>query len=394
MTFPLTTLAATVSAAGITAPPYVDVLASLQASFRLIYGADAYLEADSQDGQLLAVFALAVHDCNQAAIAAYNNWSPNTAQGTGLSNAVKVNGITRRVPSFSQANLTVSGVAGTVIGNGKAADAAGNRWLLPASVVIPPAAVITVTATAEVTGAVTAPIGTVTVIATPIAGWQGVTNPTAAIVGAPVESDADLRARQAASTGLAALTVLEAISAAVAAVPGVTELKVYENDTNVTDANTLPPHSIAVVVIGGAVADITTAIMRKKTPGAYTHGTTLGDVTDSSGVTYQIRYFVPAQRSIAVNLTVRALTGYTAATGQAVKDELARYVSALPIGQAVFITRLYLPAQLNGAAPSSQFELQALTAGYFGGTLGTTDVAIAFNEVASLVAANVTLTVV
>ena len=57
-----------VDAAGIRAPSYGEVLQYLQEQYRAIYGPDTYLEADSQDGQLLAVFASAINDANIAAI--------------------------------------------------------------------------------------------------------------------------------------------------------------------------------------------------------------------------------------------------------------------------------------------------------------------------------------
>jgi len=73
-------LAAQITPTGITAPTYAEILALLQASFQAIYGSDAYIASDSQDGQLIALFASAINDANQAAIAAYNNQSPNSAQ--------------------------------------------------------------------------------------------------------------------------------------------------------------------------------------------------------------------------------------------------------------------------------------------------------------------------
>jgi uncharacterized phage protein gp47/JayE len=397
MSFPLATLAPTISATGITTPTYADILASLQASFRLIYGADAYLEADSQDGQLLAIFAQALDDSNQAVLAAYNNWSPVTAQGEGLSNVVKVNGIARLVPTFSQVNVTLTGAAGTVINSGRVADAASNQWALPAVVTIPAAGVITVTATAEIAGATAAPANTVTTISTPTAGWQSVTNAAPATAGSPTESDAALRRRQRDSTSLPALTVLASIYAAVAAIPGVTDLKLYENDTSVVDANGLPDHSIAVVVKGGDSLAIGTAIMRRKTPGAYTHGTTSVLITDSIGITREIRYFVPTQVAVRVALTIRALAGYTAATGTLIRNALAAYVTGLEIGQDVVLTRLYIPAQLAVGADGpalSQYEVTALTVGLLAGPLGNADVVIAFNEDASLLPADVVITVI
>jgi hypothetical protein len=83
-TYPLPTLAATVTDAGISAPPYADILLSLQASYRSIFGSDIYIDADSQDGQWLAIIAAAVNDCNAATIAAYNSRSPATAQGAAF----------------------------------------------------------------------------------------------------------------------------------------------------------------------------------------------------------------------------------------------------------------------------------------------------------------------
>ena len=79
MNYPLPTLAATLSATGISAPAYTDILLSLQASYGTIFGTDAYIAPDSQDGQLLAVVARAISDCNDMAIAVYNSFAPSTA---------------------------------------------------------------------------------------------------------------------------------------------------------------------------------------------------------------------------------------------------------------------------------------------------------------------------
>ena len=69
-----------IDAAGIRAPSYGEVLQYFKDQYRNIYGADTYLEADSQDGQLLAVFAMAIHDANTAAVQVYNAFSPATAR--------------------------------------------------------------------------------------------------------------------------------------------------------------------------------------------------------------------------------------------------------------------------------------------------------------------------
>ena len=66
--------APTIDAAGIRAPQFADILTWLQDQYRAIYGADVYLEADSQDGQWIAVQALAIFDTLQVAQATYNSF--------------------------------------------------------------------------------------------------------------------------------------------------------------------------------------------------------------------------------------------------------------------------------------------------------------------------------
>lgn len=84
---------ATIDETGLHLPDYPTVLEDVKARFRGIYGDDLYLGPDSQDGQLCAVFALALHDAYTLAGSVYNAYSPATAQGTGLSRMVKINGL-------------------------------------------------------------------------------------------------------------------------------------------------------------------------------------------------------------------------------------------------------------------------------------------------------------
>ncbi|WP_230972987.1 baseplate J/gp47 family protein [Burkholderia vietnamiensis] len=203
---------------------------------------------------------------------------------------VKINGIARKVASYSSADLVLIGQAGATITNGVAKDANGVQWLLPATVTIPPSGTITVTATCASIGEVSARAGTINQIATPALGWQSETDPADAAEGAPVEKDAVLRQRQTVSTALPSLTVLDGIIGAVANVPGVTRYVPYENDTDATDANGIPSHSISLVVEGGDATAIANAIAAKKTPGSGTYGTTAIIVADIYGRPTTIRF--------------------------------------------------------------------------------------------------------
>ena len=382
-TYPLPTLACTVTATGISSPTYADIYTSLQASFQSIYGVDSVITPDSQDGQLLAIVARGQADANAATVAVYNSYSPATAQGVALSNAVKINGIARQASSFSSVALLLVGQVGSTINNGVVSDLNNNRWILPAVVVIPITGSVTVSATCQTPGAVGAPINTVQQIMTPSLGWQSVTNPSSASPGAPVETDAQLRQRQAISTALPSLTVLQGISGAIADLAGVTEVRAFENDTGAVDANGLPAHSIAMVVEGGDVNEIAMAIYDKKTPGAYTYGTTSAAINDSYGIPHIIRFFIPAQVPVKAVITVRALTGYSSALGDQIKQAVAAYINALPIGQPVYISRLYLPAQLYGGVGSESFELTQIQISINPAAVGSADLILAFNEIAA-----------
>ncbi|WP_186239406.1 baseplate J/gp47 family protein [Burkholderia gladioli] len=393
MTTLLTTVAPTISAAGISAPTFADIYAWLQSQVQAIYGTDIYIDPDSQDGQLLAVFAQAIADSNSVAIGIYNSFSPSKAVGAALSSNVKINGIEREAPSYSSADLDIGGQAGITISNGIAKDANNYQWALPASVTIPPAGEITVTATCTTIGAIAAPAGTITQIGTPTRGWQTVTNPSDAAPGAPVESDPALRSRQTVSTALPSQTVLDGIVGAVANLPGVTRYRAYENDTSDTDANGIPGHRIALVVEGGDATAIANAVAVKKTPGGGTYGTTTIVTTNRYGMPVRINFFRPTDAPISAVVSIRALTGYTTAISDAIQAAIAAYVNGVAIGggdaQAVEWDDCIAAAKaIDGAAT---FKITSLVLTGPRGA-GDPDVSLLFNESASCSADQVTIT--
>jgi uncharacterized phage protein gp47/JayE len=391
--YPLPTLAPTVSASGITAPSYNDILLSLIATMQSIFGSDIYLPPDSQDLQMLAAFALAINDSNQAAIAVYNGFAPTFAQGANLSALVKINGIQREPPTNSTATITITGTVGTVINSGIVQDANGNLWALPPSVTIPISGSIAVTATCETPGAIAAPPHTINQLFNPILGWQTADNAAAATVGINAESDATLRQRQAASTALPAQTPVQAIFAAVANVTGVERSAIYENPTGTMDSNGVPPHSISNVVQGGDITAIATAIEEKKSPGTGTYGSTSVPITDPAGVPITINFWQLALVNIYVAVTITPLTGYVGTTGTALVDAIIAFINALPIGTAVYYDWLFGPATLYGSALGLTYKISSLFIGTAPSPVGTADIPILFNQAAETDATKVTLVV-
>ena len=368
---------------GLHLPDYPTTLTALQDKVRGIFGEDLYLEPDSQEGQLVAIFALAQQDTYNLSAAVYNAFSPQTAQGAGLSRMVVINGIRRQSASYSTVPVACIGTAGTSIKGGIAEDGAGQKWHLPASVTIPTSGEIHVTATAQDIGDVRAAAGEVNKIATPCRGWQSVSNPQAATPGAAVEKDAALRSRQAISTALPSQTVFEGTLGAVGNVGGVTRWRGYENDTSTVDANALPPHSICLVVEGGDSAAIAEAIALKKTPGCYTLGDIEVMTRDSKGLPNAIRFYRPIVVHVRLRVTLQPLAGYLSTTGSAIKSNIAAHINALRIGDDVLASRLLTPINAADATGTRTFDVLKQEYSTDGEVWHEGNIAIAFNAAAT-----------
>lgn len=388
-------LSATVTAEGISAPDYQTVLDTITGYFQQIYGSDAYLDPDSKDGQMVALVALAIHDANNTAISVYRSFSPATALGDALTSNVKINGITRRAATNSTVDLLLTGTVGTTITNGSVRDANSVVWNLPATVVIGSDGTVVATATCVNSGAVAAVAGSVNGINTPTRGWASVTNPLAATVGVAAETDAELRVRQSQSVALASLTPFAAVDGAIANVEGVTRHKLFENDTETTDANGLPAHSISAIVEGGDATEIANTIRSTKGQGVSTYGTTAVIVTDKYGNPYTIRFSRPVDVPIYVSITIQALTGYSSEVGDEMKAAVAAYINSLAIGDSVLLSRVYSPANLGvvSGGNARYYDIMELLIGRTAEGVAAANVVLAYDESASCSVDNIALVV-
>lgn len=386
--------APTVTETGLSIPTYEDIRDQLLADAEAIFGPDVYLEPDSADYQWISAVASMIYDSFLCAQSVYTSRGPATAIGTGLDIVVGINGIRRRSGVFSTAPGVVTGTAGTAILNGIVEDVNGVRWSIPSPTIIGQGGTANTLATCLTPGDVVAFAGEISKIVTPTLGWTAFTNTADATVGSFPESDAELRARQAISTAQPSRTVIEGLDGAIAALSGVTRFRNYENDTNVTDALGLPPHSITCVVEGGTNQDIADAIFARKTPGAYTNGAVEVSVTDQYGVQSTIRFDRPTDVDIDVNVNVKALPGYTNDITDQIKQAVADYCSSLSIGTDLLISSLWGAALSAIDTPTNPiFSVTSVTAARHGQSQGTADIAIAYNEVTRGDVANVTVVV-
>jgi len=361
------------------APGFAAVLAAVQQNYQAVYGSDADLSADTQDGQLASILATAINDVNDLCIDVYNAFSPSFAQGNGLSSVVKINGMTRAVASFSTATVTCVGQSGTSVGGLTLTDPSGNPWVIASPTTIPGGGSIVASITCGALGAVALGTGVAMTITTPTPGFQSATTASIAVTGNPVETDAGLRQRQAASTALPAKTPATGSLAAIFALPGVTRATYDENSTGSADSNSVPGHSISFVVEGGTNAAIASAIANYKTEGTGTYGSTAVTVTDQYGISKTINFYILSYTQIYVALTLTHLAGWNSATAALIQNVLVAAINGMAISQVnnvnvtvgptVRYSKLYDAVNLSGDVAQAvsgltQAQLDAISATY------------------------------
>jgi hypothetical protein len=80
--------------------------------------------------------------------------------------------------------------------------------------------------------------------------------------------------------------------------------------------------------------------------------------------------------------------------GGEIKAAVSSYIAGLGIGQDVMLSRLYLPAQLNGAPDSMTYEVVGITMAISPNPQTSADLVIAFNELATCSATDVAIVTV
>ena len=215
---------------GLIIPSYNDILSYLIGEYTGIYGASAYLQPDAADYQDLAIRSLIAYNFALALQLVYLALSPQTGIGTSLDLiAGKLIGSPRKEASYSTAQVTLTGIPGTVVTNGIVRDVNGFNWNVSSPAIISNSGTVSILATAQLLGNITANPGDISVISTPTAGWTGVTNPAAANPGEAVESDAEYRARLLVAQMKPSRSLVAGTAQAIGKVQGVTRWKVYEN---------------------------------------------------------------------------------------------------------------------------------------------------------------------
>ncbi len=204
---------------------------------------------------------------------------------------------------------------------------------------------ININVTAETAGATAAPAGSLTVIETPVTGWDSFTNALDAEVGKEIETDAELRIRRLQTLAAPGSGTVDGIRAEILEITAVTAALVYENDTIVVDGAGRPPKSIEAVVLDGANADIADAIWDSKSAGIETHGGVTVVVTDSQGFDHDVKFSRPTPITVWLEIDIVVDSTFPAGGLTAIETEVIDFAedqtTGFSIGNDVIVTELY-----------------------------------------------------
>jgi len=227
-------------------------------------------------------------------------------------------------------------------------------------------------------------------ISVPIVGWDSIINPVAATTGRLVETDEELRERFRNSKFFQSSNILEALLDSLRNVEGVTDVVVYENDTDAVDVNGVPAHSFLPIVLGGLPSDIGIAIWENKPTGISSVGDTTVQTPDSQGFLHSISYKRPTEVPIYVSVSISDAGGVAGGAQALIRQNIENYGSTnYFIGDDVIYSRFYTPIN---AVPGHM--VNSLYIGTSPNPTGTSNIEIPFDAVAVFLPQNINVALV
>ena len=391
---------------GLAIKPQSVVRDDLNTQMRALFGASIDVSDFSILGQILGIVSEALYLLWELAEGVNSSQDPEKATGAALDAISALTGTTRPPATFSTTVVTLTGTGGTVIPAGTlvrtgstqqqfSTDAGATLGSLSAWVGTTPyakgaratnaarsyqaivggtsagsggptastpgvlivdgsvswlylgegAAAADVTATATVIGVIQAFALDLNTKIGSVAGWSSVQNLLDAVPGTNEATDEALRTlriRELAGTGK---TTQGAIAADVLGLAGVTNVSVFQNVTDSVNIDGMPPHSVEVLVQGGADQAVLNLLFASVAAGIQTTGTTPGSVTDSQGIVHPMYLSRPTTLLIYVTITLTYDASVYAPDGDTlVKDAIATFGQATVTGKDVVSNSLLAQA--------------------------------------------------
>lgn len=393
---------------GFVRKPLQVIKAEIEASWRAAFGSSIDVSPSTPDGQIIGIFAEREALVWELAEIVAGMMDPDKASDRLLEVLCLLTGTYRQLAKRSTVSLTLTGVPTTFVGEGSRAKTASTGVLfrtltgatIDALTAWAPSTLYAAgdkrtnadrcyvcitggvsdgsggpTTTAEDitdgaahwrymgegTGAVSVPAasvdegplvavsGDITSIDTPVLGWSSVINLLDATTGAFKMSDQELRLLREREIAAGGRGPVPAIRRSLSRVSGVETVTVFYNNTDHTDADSVPPHSVEAMVEGGDDQDIIDALFDSVSGGIGIHGSGPGMVTgthtDSQGTDHTIKFTRPELVPIYINITINVDPDTFPANGvDLVKLAIATWGDAQPAGRDARLTAAASPA--------------------------------------------------
>lgn len=309
----------TVSSTGIQSPQTSEIKQAFKDVFTNAFGSNINLDDATPQGDIINDLSELKQLDNSALLYLLNQIDPDKAEGIFQDAIANLYFIKRLPATPSVVSCVVTGLAGTVLngintGNPALAQSiSGDIFECLTTTTIPASGTATVQFQSQEKGEIACGQNTINKIYVAVSGWDAVNNPTSGVVGSNEESRSEFSKRIKQSLAKNATGSLSAVYSAIFDVDGVTDLFVWENDTDETITYRgiqLKPHSVYTCVNGGSGEDIAKAIYKSKSAGCDTNGTVQITYTDPiTTVVYDYSIYRPTTQNIYVNVSLYNAVG-------------------------------------------------------------------------------------
>lgn len=390
---------------GLQLPTEPAILEGVQTDMNGAFGGNLNPSLETPQGQMATSQTAIIADKNAQIAFLAQQTDPDFATGRFQDAIGKFYFMTRKPALPTTTQVACLGAQGTIIPVGATCvDSLGNKYLCSEAGTIPVGGTITLPFACSVTGPVPLSNNDLSIYQT-ITGWNSVTNNTV-VVGVDVESRADFEYRRQMSVALNSQGALASVVSNVFAVDGVTDVYPYENSTGSpitigTTAVGLVAHSLYVCVAGGVDAEIAQAIWEKKDPGCDMNGTTTVLVTDTvlyqyPYPSYTIKFQRPAALPIKFLVQLQNNPQLPSNIVQLVQNAIIAAFNGDDGGQRARIGATLLAGRYySGVALTSQYaNILALFIDTGGGTFVATSVVAGADELPTLTASDITVSLI
>lgn len=377
-----------------------DILAQYEADEIAEISPSLDASSSSPVGQINGVIGKSASEVWDELEAVYTAGDPDKNEGDGQDAICAITGTTRNPATNSYVAETLGLNAGVTVPAGSVVSVLGNpsvRFTLigpepaPGGKVVPGpvtsigAGSYTGRFQCDSTGPIAANAGTLTVIVTPVTGWNSATNATDAVLGANVETHSALRQRREAELDAVGSSPVDALRAKLLKLTGMQQATVFENVLDVTDGNGVPPHSIECLCYDGpapAIANdvIAQRIWESKAGGIRTYGGLTGNALDAQGNTRVMSFSRPTQKPVYFTIDITIDSALFPGTGDAdIKTALVAKGLTSPVGGNVVLASFY--SSIFGITGVK--DVAVFRAGFAPAPVGTANLALGVRELAT-----------